>query len=236
MAIIGPADLPSVLKVDSTPIKKYILSQLGHPHVSVELSEDQWETVLKTAGDFIAGYFPREQKMAVFNTQPFKSTYPMPADAYWIKDVAWDPVTTRIGDIFSAESFLFSFPGGTQVLTTEGPRTCEDAAKNPKTKLVTPFGPRKPMFRWNAHKQPIQIVQTENDYLACTPNHPVNIEQKFRMAVAGYPGLHLLDSKDKPVEIIGRDNLHTDGVWSVVCKGSGCFYVSATGKQFFLVH
>lgn len=108
MAIIGPADLPSVLKVDSTPIKKYILSQLGGNNVNIEITEDQWETVLKVAGDFIAGYFPREQRLAVFNTTPFKCTYAMPADAYWIQQVNWDPVTTRIGDIFGAESYLFN--------------------------------------------------------------------------------------------------------------------------------
>jgi hypothetical protein len=32
----------------------------------------------------------------------------MPADAYWIQEVAWDPVTTRLDDVFGAESFLFN--------------------------------------------------------------------------------------------------------------------------------
>jgi len=44
----------------------------------------------------------------VFYTEPLKSTYPMPADAYWIQEVSWDPVTTRIDDVFGAESFLFN--------------------------------------------------------------------------------------------------------------------------------
>lgn len=108
MAIISPADLPIVLKVQSDSIKKYVLTKLGHPQTEVEISEDQFETILKTAGDFIAGYFPREQRMAVFYTQPLKCTYPMPADAYWIQEVAWNPVTTQIGDIFGAESYLFN--------------------------------------------------------------------------------------------------------------------------------
>lgn len=108
MAIIGPADLPVVLKLRSDPIKKYVLTMLGHPSVEVEITEDQWETILRVSGDWISGYFPREQKLAVFYTTPLQPTYPLPADAYWIQEVAWDPVTTRMDDIFGAESFLFN--------------------------------------------------------------------------------------------------------------------------------
>lgn len=108
MAIISPADLPVVLKLRSDPLKKYVLSKLGYPHVDVEISEDQFETVLRNTGDFIAGYFPREQKFAIFYTTPLVATYPMPEDAYWIQEVSWDPVTTRIDDVFGAESFLFN--------------------------------------------------------------------------------------------------------------------------------
>lgn len=108
MAIIAPADLPVVLKVRSDPMKKYVISQLGYPGVDVEITEDQFEIALRVTGDFIAGYFPREQKFAFFQTQPLVATYPMPTDAYWIQEVAWDPVTTRIDDVFGAESFLFN--------------------------------------------------------------------------------------------------------------------------------
>lgn len=108
MAIIAPAELPVVLKLRSDPIKKYVLTMLGHPVVQVELVEDQWETILRTSGDWISGYFPKEQRLAVFNTAPLQTTYPMPDDAYWVQEVAWDPVTTRIDDIFGAESFLFN--------------------------------------------------------------------------------------------------------------------------------
>ncbi len=108
MAILGPADLPSVLKVDSTEMKKYVLTRLGHPIVEVELSEEQFETVLRTTGDFIAHYFPKEQRLAYFYTEPLVSTYDLPNDAYWVQEVNWDPATTRIGDIFGAESFLFN--------------------------------------------------------------------------------------------------------------------------------
>jgi hypothetical protein len=108
MAILAPADLPSVLKVRSEPMKKYVLSKLGHPITEVEITEDQWEVIFRVSGDFIAGYFPHEQKLAVFWTSPLQSTYPLPSDAYWVQQVNWDPVTTRIDDVFGAESFLFN--------------------------------------------------------------------------------------------------------------------------------
>jgi hypothetical protein len=108
MAIISPAQLPLIMKVDSDPIKFEILSTLGHPQVLVELTEEQLEQAIRTTGDFIAQYFPKEQKYAYFFTNPLVSTYDLPADAYWIQDVKWDPATTRIGDIFGAESFLFN--------------------------------------------------------------------------------------------------------------------------------
>lgn len=234
MAIIAPADLPIVLKVRSDPMKKYVISQLGYPGVDVEITEDQFEVALRVTGDFIAGYFPREQKFAFFQTQPLVATYPMPADAYWIQEVQWDPVTTRIDDVFGAESFLFSFAGGTRLLTPNGPKSCEEVYDK-GLELVTPFGNKKPQMRWNAVKQPVQVIQTEKDYLICTPNHPAHIEGKFRMAISGYPGLHLMDSDDKQPEIIDRDRTHTDGTWSITTD-SGCYYASAMGKELYLVH
>ncbi len=108
MAILAPADLPSVMKIRSDPMKKYVLSKLGYPTNEVEISETQFETIFRTAGDFIASYFPREQKLSVFWTSPLKPTYPLPRDAYWIQEVQWDPVTTRIDDVFGAEAYLFN--------------------------------------------------------------------------------------------------------------------------------
>ena len=108
MAIIVPNDLPVVLKLNADPMKAYCLAQLGSPAVAVEITEDQFEIALRVTCDFICGYFPREQKLALFYTQPLVSTYPMPDDAYWIQEVQWDPVTTRIDDVFGAESFLFN--------------------------------------------------------------------------------------------------------------------------------
>ena len=120
MAIIGPSDLPAILKVKSEELKKYVLSKLGHPVVEVEIEESQWETVLRTTGDWIAHYFPKEQQLAFFTTVPLQSSYPLPENAYWIQEFAWDPVTTRISEVFGAESFLFNIghiPGIQNVLT-----------------------------------------------------------------------------------------------------------------------
>lgn len=96
MAILGPNQLPVVLKVDSDPIKFEVLSQLGHPVILVEMTEPQLEQAIRVTGDFIATYFPHEEKYAYFYTQPLVTEYPLPPDAYWIKDVKWDPATTRI--------------------------------------------------------------------------------------------------------------------------------------------
>lgn len=235
MAILAPADLPSVLKVRSDPMKKYVLSKLGFPVIEAEIEESQWETIWRVAGDFIAQYFPREQKLGLFWTTPLQSTYPLPEDAYWIQEVQWDPITTRIDDVFGAESFLFSFAGGTQLLTTKGPRGCEEVHQDESLKLVTPFGSRRPKMRWNERRQPVQVLKTEFDYLICTPNHPINLDNRFKMAIWGYPGLKLLTSNDKQPCIVDRDRSHTDGTWSI-STDNGCFYVSSLGKEFYLVH
>ena len=108
MAIISKHDLPVVLKVNSEEIKKYVWSMLGYPVVQVEITEDQFETVLKTAGDFIAHYFHHEMKVAYFYTKSNIADYKLPGDAYWIKDVCWDAATSNINDVFSAESYLFN--------------------------------------------------------------------------------------------------------------------------------
>lgn len=121
MAILGPAQLPVVLKVESSPLKFHAISQLGHPVVLVELMEPQMEQVLRSTGDWIAQYFPLEERYAFFMTQPLQAEYPLPEGAYWIRNVKWDPATTRIDQIFGAESFLFNIGNisGIQNLLTD---------------------------------------------------------------------------------------------------------------------
>ena len=108
MAILTKHDLPLILKVDSNEIKKYVWSMLGYPVVQVEITEDQFETVLRTAGDFIAHYFHHEMKVSYFYTKSNISEYNFPQDAYWIKEVWWDAATSNVNDIFSADSYLFN--------------------------------------------------------------------------------------------------------------------------------
>lgn len=121
MAILGPSQLPIVLKVDSNPLKHRAIAELGHPNVLVEMQESQWEEILRSMGDFVAHYFPLEEKYAFFYTNPLQHTYEIPEDAYWIREIAWDPVSSRIDDIFGAESFLFNIGNvtGIQNLLTD---------------------------------------------------------------------------------------------------------------------
>jgi hypothetical protein len=97
-----------VLKLNLNSTKQEVLAHFGHPVVQVELEEIHFDTIFRTAGNFIAGYFPFEEKIATFYTKPLVNEYDLPPDAYWIKQVKWDPSVTRIGDIFGAESFLFN--------------------------------------------------------------------------------------------------------------------------------
>jgi hypothetical protein len=111
VAILGPKDLPVVVKLggkDNNELKKWLNAKLGGGVVGVELTEDMIEIAMKSALDFIAGYFPREQRLAAFYTQPMQNTYPMPRDAYWVENVSWDPALANLFDIFNAETFLFN--------------------------------------------------------------------------------------------------------------------------------
>lgn len=172
MAITGPSELPYILRVDSDPMKKYVLSKLGHPVVEVEISEDQWETVLKTTGNFIAHYFSKEQMFAVFYTQPLQSEYDLPNNAYWIQEVAWDPVTTMIDQIFGAESFLFCFGPGTKILRSDGELVpIEDWQEDYKAK--TPYGDKQIEIEEHDKEQPLLEITHEHGKVLVTPNHPL---------------------------------------------------------------
>jgi len=109
-SIVGPSGIgPSVLKVNTEPLKRYVLHKLGYPNINVELTEAQLEDIIRVAGDFIAMYFPREQKIATFYTVPLQPTYPMPDDAWWIEEVSWDPYTAKVDDIFGADYYLLNY-------------------------------------------------------------------------------------------------------------------------------
>lgn len=118
MAIIGPADMPVVLRTSTGQndhMKHYALSQLGYPNVAVEIQEPQLEAAIRVTGDFISGYFPKEQRLAVFYTSPMQPTYALPQDAYWIQEISWTPNLSSVDLIFSAESYLYSIASATGV-------------------------------------------------------------------------------------------------------------------------
>lgn len=111
-SISGPGGLgPSILKTNTEPLKRYVLGKLGHPNIKVELTDGQLEDIIRVSGDFIAMYFPREQKVATFYTIPLQATYPMPDNAWWIEEVSWDPFVGNFNDIFGVGQYLLNSGG-----------------------------------------------------------------------------------------------------------------------------
>jgi hypothetical protein len=235
MAILAPADLPSVLKLRSEPMKKYVLSQLGYSNVEVEISEDQWETVWRVAGDFIAGYFPREQKLGLFWTSPLQSTYPLPEDAYWIQEVNWDPVTTRIDDVFGAESFLFCVSNEFKILDRFGSlQPVGDWKKNWKAK--TPFGDSGLSIKKHENNKSLPKVRIcyDGGVVEATYNHVLQSNGKWREFGEVKVGDKLSGLKDV------RLTQHIEVFESVDAIGlrankSGCYYGCSDGEPV-LIH
>ena len=62
-----------------------------------------------------------------------------------------------------------------------------------------------------------------------------NCNNKFIPAELCNLGDKLLNHKDRLCEIIGKEATHTPGTWSLQNK-TGSQYVSALGKEFYLVH
>lgn len=229
MAIIGPDDLPAILKVDSTEIKKYVLNQLGHPVTSVELTEDMMETALRTSGDFIAHYFPKEERLAFFHTTPLQGTYDLPEDAYWLREVSWDPATTRIGDIFGAESFLFCMGEDLKILNSDGELI--EINQWDDSLAMTPFGNRKVRFDYHEENQDLLNIIYGDDNgggeLMCTPNHPVKIGGINDM-IDGWVTAEELKVGD---EVVGVNGNYVVG--SIECAGGPTYSVYAVGAHCF---
>lgn len=237
MAIIGPAELPQILRVPDNPIKKYVLSMLGHPVTEVEIEESQWNTIFNVSGDFIAHYFPLESRLTWFYTNPLQTDYEMPDGAYWIRSVKWDPATTNIGDVFGAESFLFCFADGLKILNDNNELIpLEDWKENYKAK--TPFGNCK--LSTIRHKELQRLIKVEytGGSIVCTPNHPIKISGLSDMLNDWTPaedlkkGMILSDKKLK-VKLITEMPL---GPTTTVCaKKARCFYGCFNGEPI-LVH
>lgn len=237
MAIIGPEQLPAIMRLPSDPIKFEVLSQLGHPVVMVELTEPQLEQAIRVTGDFIAQYFPLEERVAFFNTQPLVSVYDIPPDAYWIRDVKWDPATTRIGDIFGAESFLFCFPKATKILDKDGGlQDVRDWKKEWKAK--TPFGSRKlNIFKRNSeHIQPARELIYDGGSIVSTINHPIKCVNKSMWLMNDEFKIgDRLQSVDGSVRIneIRRGGLQES--YSIDIPRAQCLYAAYDGEPI-LVH
>lgn len=234
MAILAPADLPSVLKLRSEPMKKFVLSKLGHPITEVEITEDQWEVIWKVAGDFIAGYFPHEQKLAVFWTTPLQSTYPLPRDAYWIQQVSWDPVTTTINDVFSAESFLFCLSPEFKVLDKFGVlQPICDWKKSWKAK--TPYGDSHMVIKPhnNARQLPKVRIQYDGGIVEATSNHVLQADDKWHEFGEVHIDQKLTGIKNK----LNIQNIEKfDSVDAIGLRSkSGCYFGCTDGDPI-LIH
>lgn len=235
MAIQAPADLPSILKVRSEPMKKFVLSQLGHPVVEAEITEDQWEVLWRVSGDFISSYFPREQKLSLFWTSPLQSTYPLPDDAYWIQSVNWDPVTTRIDDVFGAESFLFCLSPEFKVLAKDDSlQPLGDWKKSWKAKTPFGFSTLSIIDRDNEKLLPKIRIIYEDGVIEATSNHVIQVGSKWREFSEVKIGNFLSGIKNNT----GVQNIETfestDAI-SVRANKSGCYYGCVSGRPV-LIH
>lgn len=234
MAITGPADLPSVLKLRSEPMKKYVLTKLGYPVVDVEITEDQWETIWKVSGDFIAGYFPREQKLSLFYTTPLQSTYPLPKDAYWVQEVSWDPVTTRIDDVFGAESFLFCVSEEFQILDKFGSlQPVADWRTDWKAK--TPFGPAKMTIKKHQNEKLLPKVKItyENGSIEATTNHVIKSNNSWHEFGEVMVGDTLNGWKSNTTVCEISISQKTDAI-GIRANRMGCYYGCIEGEPVLL--
>jgi hypothetical protein len=112
MAIIGVGELDTRFtklgRKANDQLKMHILSMLGHPVVNVEITEPQIEQVIRSTHDFICMYFPLEERYSFFYTTPLEPSYPLPADAASVSQVAWHPGTSSIANIFSIDYIMFN--------------------------------------------------------------------------------------------------------------------------------
>lgn len=233
--ITGPQDSPVVLKVKSDPMKAWCLNQLGHPAVSVEITEPQLENAIRVTGDFIAGYFPLEQRLAVFYTQPLKPTYPLPEGAYWIQEVWWDPVTTRIDDVFGAEAYLFCLAPTFKILDKDGSlQPLGDWRKHWKAK--TPFGDHKLKIVERDNKKPLPKVRINYDggVIEATSNHVLKCNSRWVEFSEVHKGNLLYSQASRPV-VTSMDYFESTDATSVRALNAGCYYGCTDGDPV-LIH
>lgn len=237
MAILGPSQMPSIFrKQDTDPLKLHAVNQLGGPSVAVEVTESQWEESIRTAMDFISQYFPLESKIAYFYTQPTVIEYDIPEDAYWVVRVSWDPVTTRIDNVFGAESFLFCFDDDIKVVCDDGLLPVKDVGN---LKLITPFGRRKLIKKHHHRKQQLIELTYDDGLIRCTPNHPIKCAEGdlingWLTANECKPGMQLL-MMDGPTKLRKTKWIERQSTTAINVLGAKCFFGCHDGKPI-LVH
>jgi hypothetical protein len=241
MAIIGPADLPVVLKVDSNPLKLRALTALGYPNVNVEITEQQMEVALKFVGDWVASYFPLTEKWAIFYTQPLVSTYPIPEGAYWVNDVFWDGSSTLIVNIFSPEMFLFCFADNFKILSADDRMIPVSAWDENKFKAKTPYGPRKLKLTRHEDQQLLMKVEYQSGSVVCTPNTPIKIGSfTYSDALNGWVNAAEIPLDSNLVTQYSRPKIISinpagEGPTTTIKSPTGCFYGCHEGEPI-LIH
>lgn len=217
-------------------MKKYVLSKLGYPQVAVELSEDQLESIYRVAGDFIAGYFPREQKLALFWTSPLKSTYPLPKDAYWVQQVSWDPVTSRIDDVFGAESFLFCVTPDLKIMAADG--SLQPVADwKPHWRAKSPFGRTRIQTKDNSDKvkRPLAKIRINytSGYVEAYSNHVIQANGLWR-EFCEVEESDTLNSARGDCKVTSIERSEGNIPISLKAIDSGCYYACVDGEPIVM--
>lgn len=236
MAIIGPSQLPIVFRADSTDLKFHILSQLGHPNVLVELTEPQLEQILRSTADFISRYWPLQEKYAFFMTTPLRGEYDIPSDAYWIREVSWNPTTTRIDEIFGAESFLFCVDSEFMILGDDD-KLHHVFDWNENWKAKTPYGNKK--LKIKDHNIKHDLPKIKVDYgcgeIIATINHPIQLSNgKWRQFDELEVGDTLCGIKNN-MKIQNLEHVKQNEAIAIRALGSGVFYGCHKGEPV-LIH
>lgn len=234
--ITQPQDAPVVLKLDrSDPIKLYVLHQLGHPHVKVELSDDQLESAIRTTCDFITGYFPREQRLASFYTTPLQSTYPLPSDAYWVVEVQWDPFAASIDDLFGMAPVLMCLSPDFKVLAKDGSLQPLGGWEK-HWRVQTPYGPSQLLVKKRENERALPKVRIEYDggIVEATSNHILEVNgdwAEFHQAEAGHSLAGLSGSRI----IQSTSTFESTDAVAAKAVGAGCYYGCLEGEPV-LIH
>ena len=86
-------------------VKSYVMSMLGHPNVVVELEDGQFEEIMESAVNFLAGYVGKS-RYCYSMVQARRSQYTLPADCHTVERVFYDP--TYLSVLGNLSTAIFS--------------------------------------------------------------------------------------------------------------------------------